>query len=222
MVKSNEDWQEEFSALPSQRKEDFFLSSAMIGGPSKPPIYNGSALHELYILKEHETDMLNLALTKPEVYQAYHPFPLSPEHVDYESFYEPWYKAQVRYHQIAITILEEEIKKRLYFFGKGNQVDTGTIESAKVSAGLEGIVTCLEEAGLQVFMNKRVWTFRCNHGTDTTPSGKIAMYNNMPSWKCFGCGKGGDILEALKVYHNYNFMESLRWLTKYTGITLIK
>jgi len=209
----------------SPETQQVYMDAALMVGTqakTKVPIYQGSKIHELILEREHETEMLQLLKDRPEVYKIHYPYPLTPEHHDYEVYYSQWVQASLNCHAWTISMLDEEIKKRMYFFGKGKQVDDTTITVAKVSAGLEGIADVLEEAGLQVFVDKRVWKFRCNHGTDTTPSGTITMYNGVPGWKCFGCNKGGDILDALKVYHNYNFIESLRWLSKYIGIILIK
>lgn len=42
----------------------------------------------------------------------------------------------------------------------------------------------------------------------------------MQRFKCFGCGKSGDVLEFLQQYESMSFYEALEWLADKAGITL--
>lgn len=58
----------------------------------------------------------------------------------------------------------------------------------------------------------------CPFHNEKTPS-----FNVNPSkgiFKCFGCGKGGDVVTFLMEYQHYNYPEALRYLANKYGITI--
>jgi len=57
------------------------------------------------------------------------------------------------------------------------------------------------------------------HG-EKTPS--FTVSEELQIYKCFGCGKGGDIFNFLEEYEKIDFREALEELAKQAGITLIK
>jgi len=58
----------------------------------------------------------------------------------------------------------------------------------------------------------------CPFHNEKTPS-----FNINPSkgiYKCFGCGKGGDVVSFVEEYEKFSFVEAIRWLANYYQIEL--
>ncbi|WP_118951101.1 DNA primase [Taibaiella helva] len=52
---------------------------------------------------------------------------------------------------------------------------------------------------------------------------KSPSFNVNPAkgiYKCFGCGKGGDVVSFVEEYEKFSFVEAIRWLANYYQITL--
>ncbi|HET8573664.1 MAG TPA: DNA primase [Edaphocola sp.] len=59
---------------------------------------------------------------------------------------------------------------------------------------------------------------QCPFHNEKTPS-----FNVNPSrgiFKCFGCGKGGDVVTFIEEYEKFSFVEAIRWLAEYYQIEL--
>lgn len=59
---------------------------------------------------------------------------------------------------------------------------------------------------------------QCPFHNEKTPS-----FNINPSrgiFKCFGCGKGGDVVTFIEEYEKFSFVEAIRWLAEYYQIEL--
>ena len=56
----------------------------------------------------------------------------------------------------------------------------------------------------------------CPFHDDINPSFSVTPETQL--WYCFGCHKGGNIIEFAKKYHNINFQEALLKLANYAGI----
>ncbi len=60
----------------------------------------------------------------------------------------------------------------------------------------------------------------CPFHNEKTPS-----FNVNPSkgiFKCFGCGKGGDVVSFIEEYEKFSFVEAIRWLADYYQIELVE
>lgn len=55
----------------------------------------------------------------------------------------------------------------------------------------------------------------CPFHKENTPSFSVTPNNK--KWYCFGCGRGGDIVDFIKLYHNVEFKEAFRILQEYLG-----
>lgn len=60
----------------------------------------------------------------------------------------------------------------------------------------------------------------CPFHQEKTPSFTVSPERQI--WKCFGCGKGGDVFGFLMEYEKMTFIEALRFLAEKTGVKLAK
>ena len=56
----------------------------------------------------------------------------------------------------------------------------------------------------------------CPFHSDNDPSFKVSPAKNI--FKCFGCGKGGNIFNFVTLYHKVDFGEAIRILSVYLGV----
>ncbi len=58
----------------------------------------------------------------------------------------------------------------------------------------------------------------CPFHNEKTPSFNVNAAKGI--FKCFGCGKGGDVVSFIKEYEKFTFTEAIRWLANYYQIEL--
>jgi DNA primase len=68
------------------------------------------------------------------------------------------------------------------------------------------------ELGIKLRRNKCL----CFMHEEKTPSFSINKRYNI--WKCFGCGRCGGVIELVKQYNDYNFVEACQWLSNKFGM----
>ena len=91
---------------------------------------------------------------------------------------------------------------------------TAAIEAIKERLPVEQIV------GARVQLNRRgnrLWGL-CPFHAEKTPSFSVMADQNF--FKCFGCGKGGDIITFLRELDGLDFIEALRLLADQAGVEL--
>ncbi len=64
------------------------------------------------------------------------------------------------------------------------------------------------------------WKGLCPFHKEKTPS--FFVFPGRSTWKCFGCGEGGDVISFLMKHRNLNFLEVIEELAEENGITLEK
>ena len=57
-----------------------------------------------------------------------------------------------------------------------------------------------------------------DYAPDKTPS--FIVWPGTNTWHCFGCGKGGNAIEYMKLKHNMSYIEAVKALAKDAGITI--
>jgi DNA primase len=81
-------------------------------------------------------------------------------------------------------------------------------------------VDILALVGEQVALRRtgKRWVGLCPFHAEKTPSFSVSP--DMGIFKCFGCGKGGDIFSFVQFRENIPFMESMRFLADRSGVSL--
>lgn len=81
-------------------------------------------------------------------------------------------------------------------------------------------VDILALVGEQVALKRsgKRWVGLCPFHTEKSPSFSVAP--DLGIFKCFGCGKGGDIFSFVQLRENVSFMESMRLLADRAGVSL--
>lgn len=81
-------------------------------------------------------------------------------------------------------------------------------------------IDILALVGEQVALKRsgKRWVGLCPFHAEKTPSFSVAP--DLGIFKCFGCGKGGDIFSFVQLRENIPFMESMRTLADRAGISL--
>lgn len=60
----------------------------------------------------------------------------------------------------------------------------------------------------------------CPFHNEKTPSFNVNPAKGI--FKCFGCGKGGDVVTFIEEYEKFSFVEAIRWLANYYHIDLVE
>ena len=98
------------------------------------------------------------------------------------------------------------INRRSYKF---NNVDE--IKSRCNIVDVIGRVVTLKKAGSS-------YKGLCPFHNEKTPS--FSVDETRQSYKCFGCGEGGDVISFVQKYYSLDFMEAMELLAKEYGIEL--
>lgn len=96
--------------------------------------------------------------------------------------------------------------------GRINEEDLGTVRDRSRIDDVIGTVVALRNAGSGQLKGL------CPFHDEKTPS-----FNVTPSkgfFYCFGCGKGGDVIDFVREYHNMGFGEAVEWLADRAGLQL--
>lgn len=71
---------------------------------------------------------------------------------------------------------------------------------------------------VQLRRSGRRWVGLCPFHTEKTPSFTVTPDRGF--FKCFGCGKGGDVITFLQLRENMPFMDALRFLADRAGVSM--
>ncbi len=90
----------------------------------------------------------------------------------------------------------------------------GDIDEVKARTNIIDIISSrvtLKKAG-------RHWKALCPFHSEKTPS--FIVSPERQSWKCFGCGKGGSVIDFVMEYEHVDFVEALQTLAEKAGVKL--
>jgi DNA primase len=78
----------------------------------------------------------------------------------------------------------------------------------------------VEIVGLAVRLKKRGTNYisNCPFHNEKTPSFSVSSTKGI--FKCFGCGRGGNVVSFVQEYEKLSFVEAIRWLADYYKIAL--
>ena len=110
--------------------------------------------------------------------------------------------------------IEEEVARRRKIVYK-HAPDREIIQTIKNSIDIADVIAWYTE----VFTYKSQWTYRCTlHGADKNPSGVI--YKDKQKFHCFGCGRHGDVFDAVMQWEGIDMPSAIRKLSRHLGIDL--
>jgi len=69
------------------------------------------------------------------------------------------------------------------------------------------LVPILQREGVELMRKGRALWARCPLHQDKTPSFKVAPH--LQTWRCFGCGAGGDVISFIQAKRKISFSEAL-------------
>lgn len=92
-----------------------------------------------------------------------------------------------------------------------NPVDVELVKDSTDIVAVIGRYVELKRAGSS-------WKGLCPFHREKTPSFNVSP--DRGTWKCFGCGKGGDVIRFLEDIRNLSFLEVVQELAEENGITL--
>ncbi|CCF79863.1 DNA primase [Helicobacter bizzozeronii CCUG 35545] len=84
---------------------------------------------------------------------------------------------------------------------------------AKVS-----IVDFVDQLGYHPKRAGASFVISCPFHEERTPS--LALYPNTNTWKCFGCGKGGDVINFMEYRSNSGFYDAVMQVAQMVGFNL--
>src|ERR1041384_4505241 len=78
----------------------------------------------------------------------------------------------------------------------------------------------IEIIGLAVRLKKRGTNYiaNCPFHNEKTPSFSVSASKGI--YKCFGCGRGGNVVTFVQEHEKLSFVEAIRWLADYYKIEL--
>lgn len=82
-------------------------------------------------------------------------------------------------------------------------VDIAAVAAANPLPSIVGAVIPLKAAGSE-------WKGKCPFHNDGSPS--LTIYRGGSRWYCFGCGKGGDVIDFVRELHQVEFREAASML----------
>jgi DNA primase len=80
------------------------------------------------------------------------------------------------------------------------------------------LVEYIQRAGVPLKREGSTWSAPCPFHSEKTGSFKV--WDKTNTWKCFGCGKGGDIFHYYQFENGGDFKEAMRALAREAGIEL--
>ncbi len=80
------------------------------------------------------------------------------------------------------------------------------------------LVDVIEKSGVHLQQKGKVLKGCCPFHNEKTPS--FIVWPGTNTWHCFGCGKGGNAIEYMKLKHNMSYIEAVKALAKDAGITI--
>jgi DNA primase len=83
-------------------------------------------------------------------------------------------------------------------------IDTTSVALANPLPAIVGAAVKLEKSGSE-------WRACCPFHKDRSPS--LYIYKGGRQWYCFGCGKGGDVIDFVRELHNVDFRRAAAMLT---------
>lgn len=82
-------------------------------------------------------------------------------------------------------------------------VDTAAVAAANPLPAIVGAVVKLQASGSE-------WKGKCPFHNDGSPS--LTIYKGGRRWYCFGCGKGGDVIDFVRELHQVEFRQAASML----------
>ena len=115
----------------------------------------------------------------------------------------------------------DRLRRSVYTHESSNQTSSGrSITSVGVAAEIKQKIDLAELIGESVSLRKAGASFKglCPFHGEKTPSFTVTPARE--SWKCFGCGRGGDIFNFVMERDGIDFPEALRRLAARAGVEL--
>ena len=130
---------------------------------------------------------------------------------------DEWIESHRYFWNCVIASAVKELQHRRHINAKGiKNPDREIIQVIKDDMPIADVLEWYTEV---FYASRDQWRFRCTlHGEDKNPSGVI--YTKEQRWWCFGCNKGGDVLDAVQLFERVDLPQAIKKLATHLGIEL--
>jgi len=103
-----------------------------------------------------------------------------------------------------------DVLDKYFFYESGKMMEKEQIDAIK---GYVDVAPFMKACGIDLKRTGKSYKGHCPFHEDKTPSLSVTPGKNL--WQCFGCGKGGDVIEFVQLFDRVDFKAAVQKLATY-------